>query len=305
VSHRVRAFFTIGVVVIAAIVAGCGTVAVGPPIPGPPTASITPGRSVLSRRLVRAGRALMSGRSAITGQSAAQIMRASVRALDHVHSYAVTATGVDTKGQQLRLSAAVVLSTGTDREYSLAVAEGPVAFTVRELDGYDYLAGTYRYWIAAHTKAAEARLLENRWLRLPVSKLPSFAGFRDLADPAKAGRCLLQTDLLTPRMAGHSRVAGSGAVALTDNGRRSGTPEKLFVSATGEPLPLEIAQTGPQSDPNPVDPPCGDTAPSKNGGPFGDTPTKSLIMSFGDYNQVTRILPPPGRFLSIPGGQPE
>ena len=304
-NRRARAAFSIAVAAVAAVVAGCGTVAVGPPIPGPPTASITPGQSVLSRPAMRADRALLSGRSETSGRSAAEILRATVRALGHVHSYVVTARGVDTKGRQLRFTAAVVLSKGADREFALGLAEGPVAFTVREVDGYDYLAGTYRYWLGAHFKAPQAQLLANRWLRIPVAKVPSFAAVRELADPSKAGRCLLGSDLLAPTLAGHARVGADAAVALADDGRRSGTPEKLFVSATGEPLPLEVAQIGPQSDPNPVDPACGDTAPSKNGGPFGNTPTKTMIMSFGDYNQVTRILPPPGRFLSIPGGQPE
>jgi hypothetical protein len=305
VSRRTRAAFSIAVAAIAAIVAGCGTVAVGPPIPGPPTASVTPGQSVVSGHALRPDGALLSGRSQISGQSASEIMRATVRALDHVRSYVVTARGVDAKGRQLRFTAAVVLSTGTGREYSLAVAVGPVAFTLRELDGYDYLAGTYRYWLEAHVKAPEAQQLANHWLRLPVSKLPSFAAFRDLANPSKAGRCLLGTDLLIPTLAGHSRVGADATVALADDGRRSGTPEKLFVSAAGEPLPLEITQTGPQSNTNPVDPACGNSTPSKNGGPFGNTPTKRMVMSFGDYNQITRILPPAGPFRSTAGGQPE
>jgi hypothetical protein len=227
-------------------------------------------------------------------------MYATVHALDRVHSFEIDAQGRDTNGRRISLSGVFVVSSGPAKALSLAMADGPAAANIRLVAGYAYIVANAQFWMHSRMAAQEAQLVAGHWLRVPAARIPGFASLRDWLNPSTAGRCILGTDGVIPTLAGGSQVNGAPAVVLSDNGRHSGAPGKLYVSASGAPLPLVLTQTGPQSKTTPPDRACGDTANSSpGGGAFGAT--KTMTMTFSQYGQSIRITPPPGQFTSIGG----
>jgi hypothetical protein len=231
-----------------------------------------------------------------------QIMRASVQALDRVHSFEIDASGVDTNGRRLSLSGVFIVSSGPDKGLSLIMADGPAAASFRVVGGYEYIVANTQFWTDSHLTAQAARRVAGRWLRVPAARLPGFASLRDELNPASAGRCILGTDGVIPTLGGRAQVNGEQVVVLKDDGQHNGAPGKVYVSASGAPLPVLLTQTGPQSTTAPPDRACGDTTNSPQGNGFFGT-TNTMTMRFGQYDQVTSITPPPGQFTSLGGPQ--
>lgn len=297
-NRRARAVFSIAVAAVAAVVAGCGTVAVGPPIPGPPTPAAASPHGF--RHL--ASHSLLSGRSHVTGKSAQQTLTASVHALNRVHSFEFAARGLTTNGSAVSMSGAFVVSNGAAQGFAITMLEGAAGASIREVDGFDYVTATDQFWLNSHLRANLAQLLANRWIKIPASRIPQFDEFRDMADPSKVGRCTINAGSGdgVPVLAGHATVRGARAVVISD---RVGGTIKLYVSDKGAPLPLLETQTGPAAGGGTADPACGAPAPSSPGGAngFGDTTMHTMTTTFGDYDAPLRIVPPSGLVLSVPG----
>ena len=292
-----------GLLLSAAGTAGCGAVTVGPPIPGPPTA--TGAHHAATAAIGSGGRhSPLTGRSQVRGKSPAQIARATNRAFGRVHSYQYAIREVTTDGRTLGMNGAFVISNGADRGFAITLSDGALATSVRETGGSDYVTATAQYWLKSHFPANQAASLANRWIRLPEASEPGFAEFRDMTDPAKAARCALDIGSLHLTSAHRATVGGAPVIILS--GGAIGTAQ-LDVSAKGAPLPLLMTASGPAADSgaNKPDPTCGQTAQTTSGGsegnPFGDPRAKSVTVTFGDYNAPGAIAPPTGPVLSIPG----
>jgi hypothetical protein len=203
---------------------------------------------------------LTSGRSQIAGKSPMQVIRASADALDGVHSFEIDAHGVDTNGRKIALSGVFVVSTGPDKALSMAVADGASVASFRVVAGYAYIIGNAQFWASSRMTSQEAQQVAGRWLRVPVARVPGFASLRDWLNPATVGRCLLGTDGVVATSGGRARINGEPAVVLQATGPRG--PVKVYVSASGAPLPLLVRQTAPQSATTPPDHACGDTVNS-------------------------------------------
>jgi hypothetical protein len=295
VARRTRAIFTIGLISVAAAVAGCGTVSVGPPIAGPPAGSIKPAHQQLTDDTIGRGR-IFRGRSQVTGKSAAQVLAASVRALSRVHTFQFAAHGVATDGTPITMTGAFVIANGPDRAFSLSVSEGDAAATIRLLNGVLYVTANAPFWQEEKMPAKEVPLVADRWISMPVASDPGAGQYGDMTDPATVGKCAIGIGGgVAASMAGTTIIHGAPAAVLSFAG--AGTM-KLYVSAKGAPLPLLEVETGAAA--NASGPGCG--SPQTGSGSNGfSKPTKSATVVFGDYNVPFRILPPSGQVLSIPG----
>lgn len=133
---------------------------------------------------------------------------------------------------------------------------------------------------------AAAKLIVDRWLKLPAAAVRGTAGLIKGLDVATLGRCLGENpDRGTLSVAGTTTVDGRPAVVVLDHGDRPGsTPSKLYVASTGTPFPLRAVATGAQRPGGHPDPQC-------NSG--GDPTASGDQLTFSGYNQTLNITAPP------------
>ena len=165
--------------------------------------------------------------------------------------------------QQLRLA----LKT-KGRTASMLVAKGSF-----------YMKGNEAFWKDSKG-GAQAGEIADRWWRVPFS----FA--KDLAQalsPRVISRCLTTGNGTLVR-GGTAMVAGRRAVVIEDKGDRPGTaPAKVYVAATGAPLPLRLVTTGKQRPGGRKHPECGDDTPAEPGD----------VANLSNYNAPLEVSPPP------------
>ncbi len=179
----------------------------------------------------------------------AQILADTAAALRQVKSFHVEATQ-RTGGKLAKVSADLELPS----KLRLAIEEPPSAASIIAVGGAVYIKANEAYWKDQQGERA-ARELAGKWLKSPASTTE----LRDLTkglDPETLSHCLA-TDHGTLAKGGTETIDGKKTVVLIDKGDRPGTtPGKLFVAATGDPLPLRTIATGNQRPGGKRDPRC-------------------------------------------------
>ena len=209
---------------------------------------------------------------------AAQILADSAAALRKVKSFHVEAT--QRNGNKVsKVSADLELPT----KLRLAIQEAPKSASIIGVDGSVYIKANEAYWKEQQGGEAAAQLAD-KWLKSPSST----TALEDLTkgiDPQTLSDCLAK-DHGTIEKGGTETVDGQEAVVLIDKGDRPGTtPGKLYVAATGEPLPLRTIATGNQRPGGSPDPRCDED---------NRRARKGDEAKFGRYDESLDIKAPPG-----------
>jgi hypothetical protein len=117
------------------------------------------------------------------------------------------------------------------------VAASGLAFKVTRIGKAVYFTGNEGFY-RQFTNAAGIRLLDGRWLKVPVTdkRFGSFTGLTDMS--GLLGQLLHPSGTVTK--IGVRTVGGQRVIALRD----SANGGVLYVAATGVPFPVEIVSTG-------------------------------------------------------------
>jgi hypothetical protein len=170
---------------------------------------------------------------------------------------------------------------GLPTKLRLAIDQGDASASILVVNGSLYIKANAAFWKQEGPGKAASKLA-GRWLKTPAStgELRKLTG--DL-DPKVLSRCLT-TDHGTLARGGTATFDGQKAIVLVDKGDRPGTsPGKLYVAATGEPLPLHVVATGPERPGGKKDPLCDDDSPTHAGDEF----------SFSNYDEPLNLSAPP------------
>jgi hypothetical protein len=200
-----------------------------------------------------------------------EILTETAKALRQVESFHVDATESS--------KSTVKADVGLPEELRVAIKDGDASASLLVVDGSFYIKGNAGYWRDADA-ARDAETLAGRWFKVPVSFAKDLT---DALDPRTLSRCLVKEHGTLAR-GGTATVDGQRAVVLIDKGDRPGSaPGRLYVAATGEPLPLRVISTGKQRPGGDKDPECGD-----------DTPTRAGDEAvFSDYDEPLDVTAPP------------
>jgi hypothetical protein len=162
------------------------------------------------------------------------------------------------------------------------------------VDGAVYMKGNTAFWREAEA-GRNAKDLDGHWLKVPGS-MGELQKLAKQLDPVNLSRCLLKAHG-TLASGGTATVKGQRAVVILDKGDRPGTtPGRLYVAATGEPLPLRTIATGRERPGGKKDPLCD-----------SDTPTRAGDeVLFSRYNEPVDITAPPDALdlRDLGGGTP-
>jgi hypothetical protein len=212
------------------------------------------------------------------------ILAASAAALSGVESFHLEGTqGAGKKATQVKAD------VGLPSKLRLTIGQGDAAATIIVVDGSLYIKANAAFWKGQGTGQA-AQQLADRWLKTPAGSGELESLTKDL-DTKTLSSCLVKGHG-TLEHGGKATVDGQEAVVIVDKGDRPGTnPGKLFVAATGEPLPLRTLATGPERPGGKKDPRCDDSTPTT----AGDEAT------FSDYNEPLDFSAPSGA-VEIGGG---
>jgi hypothetical protein len=211
----------------------------------------------------------------IESKPASQALEQTGAALRRVKSFHVEAT----QGRSTTLRADVAVP----KKLRLDLEQSGTRSRMIYVDGALYIKGDRAFWERTGARSIAGRLA-GRWFKTPGS---ANKGLQDLIEqlaPGTLGRCLLK-DHGTITRGPAATVDGQRAIVLLDKGDRPGTaPGKLYVAATGDPLPLRTIATGPERRGGKKDPLCD-----------GDTPTqRGDAALFSRYDERLDITAPPG-----------
>jgi pimeloyl-ACP methyl ester carboxylesterase len=190
------------------------------------------------------GRAASRGTSTgagLAGEPAARILAAAEAAIDQVHSFHLQATAVIPGTTVLESTYLKLPGVAT-----LAEQNGSDTLDLRAIAGTIYFRGNRAYYASSGVTGAELATLPGRWVSATPAQLPTAGGLLALTHPATLGLCLLGQHLGTLSVGGTSSVDGRRAVVLLDAGDLPGSaPGRIYIAATGPPLPLRLTRTGP------------------------------------------------------------
>lgn len=150
-----------------------------------------------------------------------------------------------------------VSATG-DAEITYRLKGGEFEFRI--LGAEAYLRGNAAYWKSAGGAqgGALAEKLADRWVKSPASASADTAELIDQLRPSTLASCV-DVGLGTLSDGGRATVGGTATDVIADAGDRPGTtPGKLFIAASGPPLPLRVLQTGKRTPGGKIDPKCQD-----------------------------------------------
>jgi hypothetical protein len=168
---------------------------------------------------------------------------------------------------------------GLPHELRLELRERTVSASLLVVRGSFFMKGNAAWW-KDNDLGRKAEAVAGRWLKVPFS----FA--KDLTRLVNAktfSHCLLEEHGTIAR-GGTAMVGGKRAMILIDKGDRPGSaPGKLYIAATGKPLPLRLIATGRERTGGRKDPQCGDDTPTR----AGDE------VIFSRYDEPLDLSPPP------------
>ena len=183
----------------------------------------------------------------------------------------------------------VKADVGLPSKLRLTIGQGNATASIIIVGGSLYIKANAAFWNQQGTGQA-AQQLADRWLKTPAGSGELQSVTKDL-DTKTLAACLVKGHG-TLEHGGKATVDGQEAVVIVDKGDRPGTnPGKLFVAASGEPLPLRTIATGPERPGGKKDPKCDDSTPTT----AGDEAT------FSDYNEPLDLSAPSGA-VEIGGG---
>jgi hypothetical protein len=196
-----------------------------------------------------------TGGRALAEQSPQELLATTAGAVEKIHSYRLQGTYEDEDGRST--GSADVADDGAMRAH-LTIAGGAVDLIITKGGSEAYVRGARGFW--EHSGAgAVAELLADRWVKMPRGGDSDITELVDQQDPRTLARCL-RTDehgRLTNR--GLQTHRGRKVVVLEDDGTVPGsTPNRMYIAATGRPLPLLITESGPERPGGRIDERCGD-----------------------------------------------
>jgi hypothetical protein len=210
----------------------------------------------------------------VASKSANQIVADSAAALSKVKSFHAEGTQGSTK---------VVADIELPEKLRIQIREKDSSASIIAVEGSVYVKANEAYWNDQGVGNAAPKLA-GKWLKSPTTA----AEFRDLTkglDLETLSRCLSK-DHGTLAKGGEETVDGKKAVVVLDKGDQPGTaPAKLYVAASGEPLPLRTLATGNERPGGKKDPSCN---------PDGSRAEKGDEKTFSRYNEPLDITAPAG-----------
>jgi pimeloyl-ACP methyl ester carboxylesterase len=189
----------------------------------------------------RAASTSTSTGAGLAAEPAVRILAAAEAAIDQVHSFHLQATAV-IPGTTVSESTYLQLPGVA----TLAEQNGSDTLDLRAIAGRIYFRGNRAYYASTGVTGAELATLPGRWVSATPAQLPTADGLLALTHPATLGLCLLGQHLGTLSVGGTASVDGRRAVVLLDAGNLPGSaPGRIYIAATGPPLPLRLTRTGP------------------------------------------------------------
>jgi pimeloyl-ACP methyl ester carboxylesterase len=217
----------------------------------------------------------------LAAEPAARILAAAEAAIDHVHSFHLQATAT-IPGSTVSESTYLLLPG----EATLVEKDRASTLDLRAIAGRVYFRGNRAYYVSAGLTGADLGTLPGRWVSTTAAQLPTADGLIALTHPTTLGRCLLGQHLGTLSVEGTASVGGRRAVVLVDAGDRPGSaPGRIYIAATGPPLPLRLIRTGPARAGGSSDGDCHETV---------TTSVSSSDESIGGVNAPVTIAAPTG-----------
>jgi hypothetical protein len=222
------------------------------------------------------------GGSALAKQSPRAVINTVADELAKVRSYRLAGTQKDKDGAQQ-----VVADVAADGSLKLTLKMGKGTadlIAVASKPG-TYMRADRAFWL--HSGSAKAaQLFSDRWVRLPPGQVKDIDDLVDQARPKTLAMCLRKAKHGTVKNLGVQDLNGHKVVVLDDDGNAPGdAPGKLYVAATGRPLPVLVTQLGRQRPGGRPDPRCGDDPK--------DTTTSSTT-TISRYDQPVRVTAPAG-----------
>jgi len=163
-------------------------------------------------------------------------------AVDRVHSFHLQAT-TTYAGAAVSVSGDIVLPG----KATLIERYGTGTIALLALAGKVYFRADRAYYVNEGLKGASLAQVAGRWLSTTAAQLPSVGGFAALTNPATAGRCLLAQNLGTLSLGADATIDGRRAIVLLDAGNLPGSaPGRVYLAASGPPLPLKLVTSGPR-----------------------------------------------------------
>jgi hypothetical protein len=208
----------------------------------------------------------------VESKSPEEVLDVTATALRRVKSFHAESTDGSSPGY-------VKADVGLPSQLRLSLEERDSSASLLVADGSFYMKGNAAFWkdVDAGRDAVE---LADRWWKVPFSLAKELT--RAL-DPKTLSRCLVKEHGTLARR-GTATIDGRRAVVIVDKGDRPGSvPGRLYVAATGEPLPLRVVTTGKQRPGGHKDPGCDDDTPAE----AGDE------VIFSNYNRPLEVSPPP------------
>jgi pimeloyl-ACP methyl ester carboxylesterase len=209
--------------------------------------------------------------AAVGSARALRILASAEAAIDRVHSFHLTATGM-VAGKSVSVSGAFELPGRAD----IVERYGAGTIELRAIGATVYFRANAGYYTAEGVTGAELARVTERWVSATSAQIPTLGAFIALTKPATLGICMLGQRLGTLSVAGEGSVGGRRATVLADAGDLPGSaPGRIYVAASGAPLPLRITVGGSFSGGGTTDAACdsGATAP-------GEVGTDELISGF-------------------------
>jgi hypothetical protein len=232
------------------------------------------------------GGASSPGTSSPESKTPQQILEESAAALQSVKTFHVE--GEEGAGAK---ATSVKGDVGLPKQLRLELTHRGATATMIVVNGSLYVKANAAFW-REEQGGKVAKEIADRWIKAPAST-GELRSLTKQLDPATLSRCLLRGHG-TLAHGGKAMVDGRQTLVIVDKGDRPGTaPGKLFVAATGEPLPLRTLATGNERPGGRKDPSCDseDDSPTH----AGDTAT------FSRYDEPLSISAPPAA-IDVAGG---
>jgi pimeloyl-ACP methyl ester carboxylesterase len=231
------------------------------------------------------GQSSTSSTSTAAGAGSARALRileSAEGAIDRVHSFHLTATG-SVAGKPLSVSGSFELPGRA----VIVERYGAGTIQLRAIGATVYFRANAGYYKAEGLTGAALAKVNGRWISATSTQIPTLAGFVALTKPATVGLCLLGQHLGTLSVYGVATVGGRRATVLANAGDLPGSaPGRIYVEASGTPLPLRITVSGSFRSGGKAVAACG------GGGIVpGAVGTADLI---GDFNAPLAITAPAG-----------
>lgn len=214
-----------------------------------------------------------------------QILSEAGRALSKTKTLHIANAGIDEDGRHSVFGD----FTNTSWQMKVKAVRGKQAGEIRLVDRVSYFLGNASFWrYFVEIPRKESMVLAGRWIKVPVTAQDELALFT----PKRLGSCLATVHgTLRKKL---QTVGGRRMVVILDAGDKPGTaPQRIYIPASGTPLPARIVQTGPERKGGKNEP-CGVDGK-------GDR-TKVSDTRITKYNRPVKVTAPPGAIDLDNGG---